>query len=217
MSRQLTDLQLEKFNADVLSPADKATVERVLAASPDDTEALRLLRADDAALFTALPPAAFAARVSPEKKKSRSLGWLFGAVAAAALAVVAWQQQPDDAFRVKGDVAWAVRADGPRALQAHARVHGGETLAFEVTTAEPVWAAVVSHAPDGWFVYVPATRVEAGVTTLPVGAQLDATTGDETLFLITAPTTFDAEAVKQALVDGGRGEWKAEAFPLRKE
>ena len=59
MTRRLTDLQLERYQAEALSPEERAAVDQVLAKSPPDAEALRLLRAENAAFFVSQPPAAF--------------------------------------------------------------------------------------------------------------------------------------------------------------
>lgn len=221
MTRRLTDLQLERFNADALSPAEKAAVEAVLAQSADDTEALRLLKADDAAYFLSNPPAAFVAKVAPAPKKQRS--WLaslmtFGAVAAAMVALLVWRggflDEPD--YGVKGDVAWRVTA-ADRVLQPGGVLHEGDVLSFQVTTGQPRWVAVISHAPDGWFVYSAAERVEEGESLLKTGAKLDATKGDETLYLVSAPEPFDAEGVKVALSGGLDGHVAVEELKLQKQ
>ncbi|MFO0595220.1 MAG: hypothetical protein U0228_07945 [Myxococcaceae bacterium] len=201
MSRRLTDLQLEKFLAQDLSPAERGAVEKVLAESKADADALRALENDSRAFLTSMPPAAFVEKVMPSPKPSAFRLW-WGALAAAAVAAVllVFFRTPgvDDDTRVKGDVAWKVMA-GARSLGAGQSVGEGETLQFQVTTSEPRWVAVISHAPDGWFVYVPAVQVGAGVTPLAVGAKLDATKGQEVLFLVASKEALDAERVKAAL------------------
>lgn len=203
MSRRLSDLQLERLLADALGADEKARVEAVLQQSPADAEALRLLKADTEAFLFKAPAAPFVDQVLPAPRRS-FFGWFasLGAVAAAALALfLVWKPAAGDDFGVKGTVAWKVTA-GQRTLTPKAGVPGGETLNFVVTSAKPAYAAVISHAPDGWFVYVPATRVEPGQTLLPTGAKLDANLGLETLHLVSSLTPFDALAVKDALVSG---------------
>jgi hypothetical protein len=199
----LTDLQLERFLADAMGADEKVRVEAVLARSPDDAEALRLLRADTDAFLLTAPPAAFVAKVLPEKKRAFG-GWFaaLGAFAAAALALfIVWKPQAGDDLGVKGTVAWKVTA-GQRTLAPSGAVSGGETLSFVVTAAKPAHAAVISHAPDGWFVYVPATPVALGQTLLPTGAKLDDNLGLETLYLVSGDAPFDALTVKDALAAG---------------
>lgn len=203
-TRRLTDLHLERFLADALNPVEREQVKKVLAESPPDAEALRLMEADGAALMVKLPPAAFAQKVLPAPKSSPFRLW-WGALIAVAAAVVLlvlkpWGTEPDTL--VKGDVAWKVTANGKR-VEAGAAVQAGDTLEFEVTTGAPRWVAVVSHAPDGWFVYVPAMKVESGHLLLPTGAKLDATKGAEALHLLSAEAPFDAEVAMAALVGGG--------------
>lgn len=199
MSRRLTDLQLERFLADALGPEQKAAVEKVLADSGEDAEALRLLRAESEAFLFQSPPAVFAEKVMPTPKKS-AFQWWWGALLAVgvAVALVFVTRAPEEDTRVKGDVAWAVRVNERTALNG-AKVKAGDTLTFQVAAPESGYVAVVSHAPDGWFVYVPATRIEKGVSLLPTGARLDDRLGNETLFLVSSDESFDAESVKSAL------------------
>lgn len=208
MNRRLTDLQLERYLAEALSGEERAAVERVLAESAPDAEALRLLRADSAALFVSQPPAAFAQKVLPAKQASWR-GWLgaLGAVAAAAALVLFFRGGPDDETRVKGGVGWHITVSGQvgtRTLLDNAQVAPKETLSFQVATERPLFVAVISHAPDGWWVYAPAAgraavRVERGLTLLPDGAQLDETEGQETLFLVSSEAPFDPEKVREAM------------------
>lgn len=219
MNRRLTDLQLERFNAESFSPEEKAKVAAVLAASPADAEALRLLRADDAAYFTTHPPAAFVAKVAPAPKKSW-LPWLgaLGFAVAAAVTLVVSQGRSggaNDDFGVKGDVAWRVTAE-TRVLAAGSEVRGGEALSFQVTAPRETWVAVVSHAPDGWFVYAPASAVKIGQSLLPVGAKLDDTRGVETLYLLSSDAPFDAEEEKWKLEKGQAPTVGVESLPFSK-
>ncbi|MFZ5439652.1 MAG: hypothetical protein ACOZQL_06570 [Myxococcota bacterium] len=204
MSRRLSELQLERYLADAMSADEKARVDAVLRASPEDAEALRLLRADSEAFLLKAPAAPFVEKVLPAKKRPL-FGWLasLAAVAVAALALLlVWKPSPGgEDLGVKGTVGWKVTA-GQRTLAPNGSVPGGETLSFVVTAAKPAWAAVISHAPDGWFVYVPATKLEPGQTLLPTGAKLDAQLGRETLHLVSSPQPFDADAVKTALAAG---------------
>ena len=83
MTRRLTDLQLERYQAEALSAQERSAVDQVLANSPPDAEALRVLRAENAA---------FVEKVMPTWKSPwRWLG-AFGAVAAAALLLVVRNQ-----------------------------------------------------------------------------------------------------------------------------
>lgn len=204
MSRRLTDLQLERFLADALGADDRARMETLLSESPEDAEALRLLKADSEALLLSMPPAAFAAKVVPDAPQSKGRWWAWWAgalAAAAALALVVWPRNPDE-FGVKGDAAWKVTAStGPESRVLHQTdvVKGGETLSFAVTTPKGSYAAVISHAPDGWFVYQRTVQVESGVVILPTGARLDSTQGEETIYLITSTGPFDATDARDAL------------------
>ena len=67
--------------------------------------------------------------------------------------------------------------------------------------------AVVSHAPDGWWVYAPASgseafRVERGLTMMPNGAQLDETEGNETLYLLSSEEPFEPSRIRDAIKNG---------------
>jgi hypothetical protein len=206
MSRRVTDLQLERFLADALSPEERAAVEAVLARSSADAEALRALRADDAAVLVAHPPGAFARKVFPARP--RRLGWwpLVAFAGVAAAVVLALRVSPAPERSVKGSVAWKVtrtNATGTASLGPKGEVAPGDTLSFEVTAPVPLWAAVVSHAPDGWFVYVPAERLAAGHFLLSQGAQLDATVGEETLLLLSSEAPFEAQEVARTFERGG--------------
>jgi hypothetical protein len=219
MSRQLSDLLLERFSAHALSPTEHSQIVAILALSPDDEEALRLLRADNEALMLRLPPAAFAERVMPSPRLARRW-WLWGGVLTAVASAMLWFVPTEREFESKGNIGFQVTASGTRGtrvVSSHDRVSAGETLSFRVTTAEPMYCAVVSHAPDGFFVYVPTSRVEIGQTLLPQGAQLDATVGDETLFLVCSETAFDAEAARAQLRQSAEGlPWHMETLEIDK-
>lgn len=217
MNRQLTDLQLERYLAQAVSPEERATMEKLLEGSEADAEALRLLRAESEALLVSRPPAAFAQRVmpprrSPWKRWLGGLGALGAAAAAATIALVVSQMEPaqDDA-RTKGGVSWSVTASGPRPrlVQERSIVAPKETLSFQVASERPLYVAIISHAPDGWWVYAPAARkqalhVERGRTLLPQGAQLDDTEGEETLHLLSSQEPFEPERVREELARGSR-------------
>jgi ferric-dicitrate binding protein FerR (iron transport regulator) len=209
MNRRLSDLQLERYLAEALSPQERAAVDQVLASSAPDAEALRVLRTESAALFVTSPPAAFVEKVMPAKK-SPWRGWL-GALsaiaAAAALLLVVRNQRDDDDTRVKGGIGWHVTVTGQtgtRTLMERTVVTPGETLSFEVATERQVFVAVISHAPDGWWVYAPASgtgavRVERGLTLLPDGAKLDETEGDETVYLVSSDEPFEPEKLRDSM------------------
>ena len=209
MTRRLTDLQLERYQAEALSAEERAAVDQVLAKSPLDAEALRLLRAENAAFFVTQPPAAFVEKMMPPKKSPwRWLGAL-GAVTAAAvlLLVVRNQAGPDDDTRVKGGVGWHVTVSGQtgtRTLMEKTEVATGDTLSFQVATERQVFVAVISHAPDGWWVYAPSTGKEAlrigrGLTLIPEGAKLDETEGDEMLYLVSSDQPFEPERLRDSM------------------
>jgi hypothetical protein len=210
MNRRLSDLQLERYLAEALSADERAAIDRVLAESAPDAEAVRLLRAETAALFVTQPPAAFAEKVMPTKTSPwRAWFGALSAVAAAAALFVFFRGQEEDT-RVKGGVGWHVTVSGKtgsRTLREGTLVTPGETLSFQVASDKPVFVAVVSHAPDGWWVYAPsegnnALRVERGLTLVPEGAQLDETEGNETLFFVTGDEPFDPMQVRDALKNG---------------
>lgn len=206
MKRQLTDLQLERYLADALSLEERAAVEKALSHSNADVAALHALRASTEALFIALPPAAFAHRLSPVSKPLWK-GW-FGAlgvaVAAAAVFFLALPK-PTPELSIKGASGWHVTASLPaRTLSSHAFINTGETLRFQITSDRPLYVAVISHAPDGWWVYAPAkgetaARVEPGLTVLGDGAQLDDSVGEETLYLVSSDSLFEPAQAKDAL------------------
>ena len=209
MNRRLSDLQLERYLAEALSVEERASVDQVLAQSAPDTEALRVLRTEAAALFVTLPPAAFVEKVMPTRRSSWR-GWL-GAIsaiaAAAALLLVVRSQRDDDETRVKGGIGWHVTVtnqNGTRTLMERTQVAPGETLSFEVATDKASFVAVISHAPDGWWVYAPASgnaavRVERGLTLLPDGARLDETEGDETIYLVSSDEPFEPEKLRDSM------------------
>ncbi len=212
MNRRLSDLQLERYLAEALSAAERATVEQLLGASAPDAEALRLMRASTAALFVSLPPAAFAEKVMPTKKAAWR-GWLgaFSAIATAtALLLIVRSQKDDGEMGVKGGVGWHVTATnstGTRTLMEQTLVAPGETLSFQVASDRRLYVAVISHAPDGWWVYAPASgsealRVERGLTMMPDGAQLDETEGNETLYLLSSEENFEPSRMRDALKNG---------------
>lgn len=210
MNRRLSDLQLERYLADALSPAERSAVEATLAQSTPDAEALQAMRASTAALFVTAPPAAFVEKVMPTRR-SPWRGWLgaLSAIAAAAalLLVMRSQQGDDDDRRVKGGIGWHVTISGmsgTRTLQIGAQVNPGETLSFQVASDKPAFVAVISHAPDGWWVYAPssgnqALKVERGLTLLPDGARLDETEGDETLYLVSSEQPFDPDRLRESM------------------
>jgi hypothetical protein len=206
MSRRTTDLQLERYLAHALGTADKAQLEATLAASPDDQAALQALRADTAALFTALPPPAFAHKLAPEPRPRR-WAWLAGLLAtgfAASLALVLLRPPPvgdDDDLRTKGGHLWRVTVTRKGALLGGVKdqpLREGDVLSFTVVSAEPGYAAVLSHAPDGFQVYAPYEPVRRGETVLHQAAELDAARGSEVLYLLVSAQEFDVEQARQA-------------------
>ena len=212
MNRRLTDLQLERYLAEALSSAERAVVDELLTQSAPDAEALRLLRASTAALFVTQPPAAFVEKVMPTRRSPWRtwLGALSAVAAAAALLLVFRAPKEDPELGVKGGVGWHVTATneaGTRTLMEQRQVAPGETLSFQVATDRRLYIAVVSHAPDGWWVYAPAKgsealRVERGLTLVPDGAQLDETVGNETLYLISSDEPFEPTRIRDALKNG---------------
>ena len=209
MNRRLSDLQLERYLAEAVSPEERAAIDAVLAQSVPDADALQQLRASTAALFVTAPPAAFVEKVMPARR-SPWRGWL-GALtalaAAAALLLVVRNQQDDDETRVKGGIGWHVTVTGQtgtHTLMESAQVVPGDTLTFQVATEKPAFVAVISHAPDGWWVYAPAAgsnavRVERGLTVIPDAARLDETEGDETIYLVSSEQPFDPEKVRESM------------------
>ena len=80
----------------------------------------------------------------------------------------------------------------------------GDTLTFQVATERPAFVAVISHAPDGWWVYAPAAgsdavRVARGLTVIPDAARLDETEGDETIYLVSSEQPFDTEMLRESM------------------
>lgn len=209
MNRRLTDLQLERYLAEALSPSERSAVEQVLAQSTPDSDALQQLRASTAALFVTAPPAAFVEKVMPTQRSPWRgwLGALSAVAAAAALLLVVRSQKDDDETRVKGGIGWHVTVTGQtgtRTLLGNAHVLPGETLTFQVATEKPAFVAVISHAPDGWWVYAPASgrealRVPRGLTVISDAARLDETEGDETIYLVSSDGPFDPEKLRESM------------------
>ena len=209
MNRRLTDLQLERYLAEALSADERLAVEALLAQSPADAEALRSLQASTAALFVTHPPAAFVEKVMPTRR-SPWRGWmgaLSALAAAAALLLIVRSQRDDDETRVKGGVGWHVTVTGQAGtctLLESAQVTPGDTLSFQVATEKRLFVAVISHAPDGWWVYAPAegkeaVRVERGLTLIPDAARLDETEGQETLYLVSSEQPFEPEKLRESM------------------
>jgi hypothetical protein len=209
MTRRLTDLQLERYLAQALPPADHETVQRTLTESPDDQAALRELEASTAALMTSLPPAAFIARVSPAKKPRFSWWYgLLGAAVAAGLGAVVLNRPPvEDEVMTKGGHAWRITVvHGSKGLTAtpDRPLHPDDQLVFELTSSRQAFAAVISHAPDGFQVYSPrdqpvAEQVSRGLSVLHDGAELDDTLGREVVYLLYSTQRFDVDAARRAL------------------
>lgn len=208
MTRRLSDLQLERYQAEALPPEERAAVDQVLAQSQADAEALRVLRTENAAFFVTQPPAAFVEKVMPTKRSPwRWLGALSAVAAAALLLIVRSQSGDGEETRVKGGVGWHVTVSGQtgtRTLMDSTQVAPGDTLSFQVATERQVFVAVISHAPDGWWVYAPsagkdAVRVARGLTLIPDGARLDETEGEETLYLVSSEQPFEPERLRESM------------------
>lgn len=228
MSRRVSDLQLERYLAQALTPAEQAQVEALLQASPEDQQALAALRADTEALFVKLPPVAFAHRVAPEAP-SRARWWRWAGVLAASMALVAAivsvrLGRDDDDLRTKGGTAWRLTVTHGQTVHIaneHTVLHDGDVLSFEVTSSAKAYAAVISRAPDGFQIYAPvsgtqAEAVNAGVTTLHDGAALDSTTGEEVLYLLVSAQQFDPTEAKRALeADPTRSQWNSVVIERR--
>ncbi len=209
MTRRLTDLQLERYLAQALPGADAEAVRRTLAESPDDQAALRALEASTAALMTSLPPAAFIVKVSPEPKPR--FRWWYGllgvAVAAGLGAVVLNRPSVEDEVLTKGGHAWRITVvHGNKGLTANPErpLHPDDQLVFELTSSRQAFAAVISHAPDGFQVYSPrdqsvAEQVSSGLSVLHDGAELDEKLGQEVLYLLYSTQRFDLEAARRAI------------------
>lgn len=212
MSRRTTDLQLERYLAEALSGEELAQLRKTLEDSEEDRVALDALRADSAAFLVKQPPAAFAHRVAPVKAARPS--WWVGVLTSVAAVLVAGfiilQTPKDDEVRTKGGHAWQVTVarDGQVRRAGAGPLHAGDVLSFEVTMSVAGFAAVVSHAPDGFAVYAPTQPVRVGVNVLEQAAALDGATGAEVLYLLVSTRSFDASAARQALeADPGMTHW----------
>lgn len=125
MNRRLSDLQLERYLAEALTPEERAKVDQVLARSSPDAQALRELRASTGALFVSQPPAAFIEKVMPTRRSpwSGRISALSALTAAAALLLIVRSQSDDgdDETRVKGGIGWRVTPSysppGPRSRE----------------------------------------------------------------------------------------------------
>jgi hypothetical protein len=223
MKRRVSDLQLERYLAEALPPAQVATLEATLRDSAEDQAALEALRADSAAFFVAQPPAAFAHRLAPARgSRWRWLGGLVAATAALSLTWLVVLRPPtqDDEVRTKGGHAWGVsvaRGGQVRAASEASPLHAGDVLSFQVTTPSPAFAAVLALSADGFQVYAPLEAVPSGVTVLGQAAQLDALSGPEVLHLLLSARAFDVEQVRQALVaDPTLTNWGVVAIDRRR-
>lgn len=231
MSRRVSDLQLERYLAEALTPTEVAQVEALLQASLEDQQALAALRADTAALFVKVPPAAFAHRVAPTPATSatRAPWWRWAGAFTASMALVAAivslrLGRDDDDLRTKGSTAWRITIAHGQTLQIaneHTVLHDGDVLSFEVTSSAKAFAAVISRAPDGFQMYAPASGtlaepVSAGVNTLHDAAALDSTTGDEVLYLLVSTQQFDPTEARRALeADPTRTQWNSVVIERR--
>lgn len=159
-------------------------------------------------------------------------GLLLPAVAALAASVVAvavWRSPTEPDVRVKGGlllrVYRATASGGAEAVESGATFHGGERLRFVADFPADGMAAVVGVETTGalytaWPTQEPAAAVRKGAgVELPGAVALDASQGDETLFLVhcagrTAPFTCKSRGAGAA-PDCGEG-CASVAFLMRK-
>lgn len=214
----MKDIELERLHAGEL-PAEEAAR---LRADPAIAARLQALRADDAALFTRLPPARLAAAVERRVgRRPRRAAWI-AAPALALAAALALRLVPlptpagpaavaalEDGVRTKGNGP-SLRLDrrtpnGSEPLQAGDLVQAGDVLAIRILGEGRPYGLVFSvdgagaltlHFPeeaDG------VGALEAsGPTRLPAAYALDAAPRFERFFLVTAPVPIDVPAILDA-------------------
>jgi len=142
-------------------------------------------------------------------RRARAAIAIGGALAVAAS--VALVVRPDDGTRTKGGARLALviaRDDAMRIAGAGERVHPGDTVSFLVTSAQPVYVAVISRDGAGHTsVYFPpgerAAPVAAGRDVqLPRATVLDDTLGPEQLSGVFCDAPIAVAALQGALAAG---------------
>jgi len=217
-TRRIQDAVLEMYLASALDDSARARVEAALADSEVDRARLAELRADSEAFLLHHPPAAFAARLEPARRKEerRWLPWLGAALAASAavfggvlLRPVADTSGPE--YVAKGGVVLTVYrrgAEGGVPVRTDEALGQGDALQFEVKAGTRGYVAVLSRDGAGHVtVYYPyggdaAAAYVPDQPLLPGAIELDGTPGTEELYALFSPEPFTLGAAVKALESG---------------
>jgi hypothetical protein len=217
-ARRVQDAVLEMYLASALDEPARARVERVLAESEVDRARLAELRADSEAFLLSHPPAAFAARLEPARRRTerRWLPWLGTALAASAavfggVLLRPVVETPEPEYVAKGAVTLTVyrrQAGGGVPVQPGEALGAGDALQFEVKAGTSGYVAVLSRDGAGHVtVYYPyggdaAAAYVPGQPLLPGAIELDGTPGTEQLYALFSPEPFTLGGAVKALESG---------------
>jgi len=217
----MKNLHLERLHAGEL-PAEEAAR---LRSDPAVAARLQALQADDAALFTRLPPGRFAHNVARRAGRGRRAALVVGAPVLALAAGLALTLLPgptpsadpdprpiaavEDGVRTKG-AGPSLRLDrrtasGSEPLEAGDLARAGDVLSIRVLGAGRTYGLVFSADGAGALtLHFPATEdgvgelAPTGATLLPVAYALDEAPRFERFFLVTAPEPIDVSAILDA-------------------
>lgn len=230
MSRQVKDPVLEAYQAETLDAAARAQVEQLLATSPADQARLTELRAESQAFLIQHPPAAFVAKLAPQKAKAW-WAWLpLAALVATGLAVVVIQGRegvtggPAVSFKGEQGLALTIhrRTDsGSEVLGPDAVVHAGDEVRFSASAPAPGYLAIFSG--DELTALVPnsegpAMSAPMGVVLLDGAGKLDEAPGPEHFVLIWSAQPFTVAQGRAAVSTGSTdAKWRIVRRKLDKQ
>lgn len=234
----LSQRLLERYLAGELDEAERAQLDRRFGADEGARRQLEALRADDARLLAAVPPAQAAAEIerrlhlvrtreAVQARRRRAKLWWFAPVpvaAAAALLLLPHPaappgEEPVEVTRTKGLQAhlrvYLRGGPAPQLLRDGARVRPRDEVQLATVTPGRPWAAVVSvDAQGGATLHAAPAQVGPGEVRLPQAFELDESPGYERFFLVTSDTPFQAPQVLEAARALAKDPLAARSRPL---
>jgi hypothetical protein len=216
--RRIPDALLERYLTDALPAAEKARIEAILAASPQDHQQLAELRADSEAFFLRHPPGPLVARFQEQTRRAR---WWRGSMllvpvlVAAGIALVVYPRPPpieDPPYIPKGNGAVLTlhrkTAQGSSPVPPPGPLYPHDDVRFTVKGIASGFIAVLSRDGRGTItVYYPfggqaAAPYDESQHALPRAIKLDDTLGPEDLYVLHSPQPFELPWAVQALIAG---------------
>ncbi len=235
---RLSELAIDRYLLDDLSPVEKVSVDAHLANDPSEAARVTAVRAFDSEVTLAPPSAAPAPVIdlAARRRRRRSSWAVGGALLAAAAAVTFFVARgpavtvpvsgPGDGVRFKGAAleleVFAHDGADARAVSSGEVVYGGERFGFRVTAKEGGYLVIAGAdgAGEAYLCYPQknqdnAAWIEGGEPhVLKEAMRFDMLPGHERLVSVVCDEPFAFDAVKQALTEAASGLGADQPLPL---